>query len=99
LFYANENGKPEFIGRQGNNPVVANNDQIVTSVAGGVSDAVYNVLNPVLTRLATSISAMNSGQNSGNALYVEGVSDGDIVKIVSDANTKNKKRTGKPLFA
>lgn len=39
LFYANENGAPEFVGRFGNNTGVANTGQMVDAIAGGVRDA------------------------------------------------------------
>lgn len=95
LFYAREAG-PELVGTlKGRGTAVMNNDQIVASVSQGVSDAVYNVMTPVLTSLVTSINRMNS---SGTPLYVEGVSEGDIVKITQNANADYKKRYGKPLF-
>lgn len=40
LFYANENGMPELVGRIGSNTAVMNNGQIVASVAAGVYRAV-----------------------------------------------------------
>ena len=96
LFYAREAG-PELVGTlKGRGTAVMNNDQIVASVSQGVSDAVYNVMTPVLTSLVSSINRMNS---SGTPLYVEGVSEGDIVKITQNANSDYKKRYGKPLFA
>ena len=96
LFVANEAG-PELVGNlKGRKTAVVNNDQIVASVSQGVSDAVYNVMTPVLTSLVSSINRMNS---SGTPLYVEGVSEGDIVKITQNANSDYKKRYGKPLFA
>lgn len=97
LFYARENGKPELVGRQGNRSKVINNDQIIASTSKGVADAVYNVMTPVLTSLVVAINKMNSG--NGQALYVEGVSDGDIVRITTDANEKFKKTNGRPLYA
>ena len=39
LFVARENGTPEFVGSFGGHTAVANNDQIVTAVANGVSMA------------------------------------------------------------
>ena len=96
LFYARENGKPELVGRQGNRTKVINNDQIIASTSKGVADAVYNVMTPVLTSLVVAINKMNSG--NGQALYVEGVSDGDIVRITTDANEKFKKTNGRPLY-
>lgn len=97
LFYARENGKPELVGRQGRQAKVINNDQIITSTSKGVADAVYNVMTPVLTSLVVAINKMNSG--NGQALYVEGVSDGDIVRITTDANERFKKTNGRPLYA
>lgn len=99
LFWANEYGKPELVGRQGSKTVVANNDQIIKGVSEGVSDAVYNAMNPVLTSLSIAVNKMSDSKN-GNALYVEGVSDGDIVKIVKNENDQYKRtHNGNPLFA
>lgn len=94
LFVAREKG-PELVSTLKGHTAVMNNDQIVTSVSQGVSDAVYNVMTPVLTSLVSSINRMNS---SGTPLYVEGVSEGDIVKITQNANADYKKRYGRPLF-
>lgn len=94
LFVAREKG-PELVSTLKGHTAVMNNDQIVASVSQGVSDAVYNVMTPVLTSLVSSINRMNS---SGTPLYVEGVSEGDIVKITQNANANYKKRYGRPLF-
>lgn len=94
LFVAREKG-PELVSTLKGHTAVMNNEQIVASVSQGVSDAVYNVMTPVLTSLVSSINRMNS---SGTPLYVEGVSEGDIVKITQNANADYKKRYGKPLF-
>lgn len=94
LFVAREKG-PELVSTLKGHTAVMNNDQIVASVSQGVSDAVYNVMTPVLTSLVSSINRMNS---SGTPLYVEGVSEGDIVKITQNANSNYKKRYGRPLF-
>ena len=42
LFFANENGIPEMIGRIGNQTAVANNDQITTAIASAVTQAINN---------------------------------------------------------
>ena len=42
LFFANENGIPEMIGRIGNQTAVANNDQITTAIASAVTQALNN---------------------------------------------------------
>ena len=39
LFYANENGVPEYIGQIGNHTAVANNDQIIEGIKQGVLEA------------------------------------------------------------
>lgn len=44
LFLARENGLNEMIGRIGNHSAVANNDQIVESIRGGVKDAMMEVM-------------------------------------------------------
>lgn len=93
LFRAREAG-PELVGTINRHTAVMNNDQIVASV----SDGVFNALNPVLTKMVVAINKMNSG-GKGQALYVEGVSDGDIVRITTDANEKFKKTNGRPLYA
>ena len=90
MFIAREAG-PEMVGKIGNKTAVANNQQIER----GISDAVYNALVPVLTEVANSIN--NMGNN--NTLFVEGVSDGDIVRIVERENRNFVKRTGRPLFS
>lgn len=93
LFRAREAG-PELVGTINRHTAVMNNDQIVASV----SDGVFNALNPVLTKMVVAINKMNSA-GKGQALYVEGVSDGDIVRITTDANEKFKKTNGRPLYA
>lgn len=42
LFYANENGIPEMIGRIGNKTAVANNDQITTAITNAVVQGMSN---------------------------------------------------------
>lgn len=42
LYVANENGVSEMIGKIGNQPAVANNDQIIDGIAIGVSRAIQN---------------------------------------------------------
>lgn len=93
VFMAREAG-PELVGTINRHTAVMNNDQIVASV----SDGVFNALNPVLTKMVVAINKMNSA-GKGQALYVEGVSDGDIVRITTDANEKFKKTNGRPLYA
>ena len=63
-----------------------------------VSDGVYNALNPVLTYLCNAIIAMGEGQQNGQPLYAEGVSEGDIVRVTTKANSDHKKRFGTSLY-
>lgn len=66
LFYANEHGTPEFIGKIGNQTAVANNDQIVTSMTNA---------------MVTAVSRMNFGGrgktivNVGNRTLYEGMGE------------------------
>lgn len=63
VFTARENGIPEMIGRIGRKTTVANNDQIVQSVSGGVANAIVDVMAPMLMSM--------SGNNSGGDIIVE----------------------------
>lgn len=45
LFFANENGRPEFVGSMGGRTAVANNDQIVE----GIYEAVYSAMMAVMS--------------------------------------------------
>lgn len=81
LFYANENGYSELIGRVGNNTAVANSDQIMTMVSNGVAKAVSDVLVPVL-----------AGGGNGNTQRIEipVIIDGrEITRIVNKNNSRN----------
>ncbi len=66
LFYANEHGTPEFIGKIGNQTAVANNDQIITSMTNA---------------MVTALSGMNFGGrgktivNVGNRTLYEGMGE------------------------
>lgn len=83
LFYANENGSSEFIGRIGGNPAVANNDQIVQAVSTGVYNAV--------------MSAMSNNESNVN-VYLEGDAQG-IFRVVREQNRQFTKQTGRNAFA
>ena len=89
LFYANENGSSELVGRIGNRHSVVSNDQIVQSVSVGVSNAVADVLLPVL---------MNIGSSSNNInVILQGDANG-LFKIVKSQNDEYIARTGKSAF-
>ena len=57
LFFANENGIPEMIGRIGNQTAVANNDQITDAVASAVLQAINN-------------SNLGSSNNAPTTIYI-----------------------------
>lgn len=81
IFFANENGYSELIGRVGNNTAVANSDQIMTMVSNGVAKAVSDVLVPVL-----------AGGGNGNTQRIEipVIIDGkEITRIVNKNNSRN----------
>lgn len=92
-FLARESG-PELVGTIGGKSAVVNNPQIVQSV----SDGVFNALAPVLTQVVNAVNGLQANSQGGQPLYVEGVSDGDIVRITTRANSDYKKRFGKPLY-
>lgn len=55
LFWANENGIPEMVGRIGNRTAVANNDQITTSITNA---------------LISAFGDMNMGNNGTTVVYI-----------------------------
>lgn len=94
MFVAREAG-PELVGTIGGHTAVMNNNQIVASV----SDGVFNALAPVLTQVCNAVNNLQANASGGQPLYVEGVSDGDIVRITTKANSDYRKRYGKPLYS
>ena len=60
LFYANENGIPELIGRIGSNTAVMNNGQIVASVAAGVYQAVAAAFSSLQSYFASMTMSLRS---------------------------------------
>lgn len=77
LFYANENGVPEMVGRIGNRTAVANNDQIVEAVADGVA-AVLEVYIPQI------VQAIREG--SDTPIQIDGKT---VAKIVNRHNRES----------
>ncbi len=87
LFYANENGSSELIGRIGNRPSVVNNDQIVQAVSGGVANAIVDVMTPMLMSM--------SGNNSGGDIVVENywyTSDEKLYQSTQRGKLKSERR-------
>ena len=88
LFMARERG-PEMVGRIGGRTAVANNDQIVQSIASAVGPAVYNAV----------VSAMANSGGNGNTTTV--VLQGDankFFKVMREEGVKYQKRTGREVF-
>lgn len=79
LFYANENGTPEYLGTMGNRTTVANNNQIIEGIKRGVSEAnneerallreQNNILRSLLEK-ETSITIGDETIGKANARYV-----------------------------
>ena len=86
MFMARENGAPEMVGQIGGHTAVANNDQIVASIADGVYRAVK--------------SAMGSGGGGTQTVQVEVIPDPDnIFTVVRKKGNDYQRRTGNPVWA
>jgi hypothetical protein len=59
MFVARENGTPEFVGSFGGRTAVANNDQIVTAVANGVSMANDRMVNAIQSQTESLTNAID----------------------------------------
>ena len=94
LFYANENGIPELIGRIGNNTAVMNNGQIVASVAAGVYRAVvaafsqlrqyFASMSSTLSLIPGEISLLASSINPGDLFTGQGLNSPSVPKMVNE---------------
>lgn len=82
LFIAREKG-PELVGSMGGGTAVMNNDQIVSSVARGVSDAVARTLAPYM-----------SGRNGNNGDVIVQIDGENVFRAVRKQNDGFKKRNG-----
>ena len=81
MFVAREAG-PELVGRIGTSTAVMNNDQIVSSVAAGVAQAVASVMR---------------GNSQAVNVYLQGDA-GQMFKIVRQKATDYTRATGQPAF-
>ena len=101
LFFARENGKPEFVGRQGNKTAVANNDQIVDSVANGVYRAAIAAMQGIASlkipaaecaipkEIETALVKFSSYVNSKAAGYttpVPAIAQGTVLPVYQQVN-------------
>ena len=84
LFFANENGNIEAMGKMGNDTVVANNEQIVTGITQGVKKAIQET----------------GGLNNGGDWHIQIIDTAGNVKgdtIITAAQRKNR-RDGKTVI-
>lgn len=89
LFQARETG-PELVGRIGNNTAVVNNDQIVTSVSGGVEEGTYRAVSPIIDLMREIIQLLSEKEF--------GITDGDIAASIGRTEREYYARTGRSLF-
>lgn len=68
LFWANENGSAEMVGRFGSHVGVANSDQIVSGIRMGVSDANDGVITAIYAVAQQIIAAMREQEGRGGDL-------------------------------
>lgn len=68
LFWANENGSAEMVGRFGSHVGVANSDQIVSGIRMGVSDANDGVITAIYSVAQQIITAMREQEGRGGDL-------------------------------
>lgn len=87
LFVAREAG-PELVGTIGGNTAVMNNNQIVASVAAGVSGAVYNAVVAAMAKVGGSSPEFN--------IYVGGKKITDVV--IEEVNKRTKATGTSPLL-
>lgn len=87
LFVAREAG-PELVGTIGGNTAVMNNNQIVASVAAGVSGAVYNAVVAAMTKSGGSSPEIN--------VYVGGKKITDVV--IEEVNKRTKATGVSPIM-
>lgn len=83
IFIARESG-PELVGKYGSKSAVMNNDQIVSSVARGVYNAVMDAMS-------------HYSSNKEINLYLQGDA-AKLFKLVKDEGYKYVKSTGEPVF-
>ena len=75
LFFANENGAAEMVGRIGNKTAVANNDQITTSITNAVVQGIANSGLDSSSKGRTIIYIGNSKVYEGYGEYASGEND------------------------
>lgn len=85
IFFANENGIPEYVGRMGRRTAVANNDQIQTGIANAVYDAIMS---------AGGLFGNQNQQPRAIANIDLKVNDEALAKVMYDYQTKQLRQGG-----
>jgi len=84
LFYANEQGIPEYIGSFGNRTAVANNDQIVEGISNGVANALGYYVPGIINAIEENRTEVNIG-------------DDEIARSAARGNSAFRRQTGQSL--
>lgn len=85
FFMARENGIPEYIGSFGHQTGVANNEQIVSGIAGGVDAVLAAYIPQIITAIEENATAVNIG-------------DDQIYRSASRGAARRRQITGQPAF-
>lgn len=89
VFFANEDGSSEYIGKFGNQTAVANNDQIVQGIAQGVSSAQAEQ-NRLLREQNELLRAIYNKEGRSN-----GTTSSDVLRALNQTS----RRTGHPVVS
>lgn len=89
LFIARENG-PEMVGDIGGRTAVANNDQIIEGIAGGVRDGNEEVINAIYAMTQQLINAIR--ENGDKAVYLD---NKRVSAAVSDMQSRHNLMYGR----
>lgn len=90
MFVARESG-PEMVGQIGRRTAVANNDQIVSGIASGVSNANAGVISAIYAMSRNIVAAVES---SGSDIYMDGQRVG---RQTTSAQNRTNRMYGKTL--
>ena len=93
LFMAREGGIPEMVGRIGSSPAVANNDQIVAGIAGGVAHANQGVVS-ALYAIAEQI--IRTVQSKDTNVYIDG---DQMTRTVTKGQARESRMYGRSVSA
>lgn len=86
FFMARENGIPEFVGSFGSRTGVANNEQIVSGIAGGVESALSAYVPQIIRAIENNAAVVNIG-------------DDQIARSAQRGAARYQRITGQPMFS